>query len=304
MIITATIPQYANGTFFIQAPGSNVNEVAGQISNLGLFNASVLPNFWYGITILPAEGTSYSRFGAMFTSSPASAETQDITAILNAATPPPVGGGTVTHTAGALTAGSMLIGNGGSDLKTSPCNFGITNAGAFAAPVLLANGGTAVGTDGLVIQAISSNPDQTGLIMENLSSRVNGFAWAVVGSNSVVRCLVVEDLIASAIMLAQYGTDANHSFNVMQQLGTMGWASSADPSTNAIDTGISRTAANVIAFGNGVNGNASARLAFASLLGPATAPTGAGVAGTWAFSQDGNISFCKAGTWEVVTTAP
>lgn len=38
-------------------------------------------------------------------------------------------------------------------------------------------------------------------------------------------------------------------------------------------------------------------------IGPATAPTGAGTAGDWCFSQDGKLSFCKAGTWEVVTTA-
>lgn len=38
--------------------------------------------------------------------------------------------------------------------------------------------------------------------------------------------------------------------------------------------------------------------------GPTTAPTGGCTAGQWSFSQDGKASFCKAGTWEVVITAP
>ena len=41
-------------------------------------------------------------------------------------------------------------------------------------------------------------------------------------------------------------------------------------------------------------------------LGDATAPTGAcsSSTGAWSFTQDGKISYCKAGTWEVVTIAP
>lgn len=40
------------------------------------------------------------------------------------------------------------------------------------------------------------------------------------------------------------------------------------------------------------------------VVGPATAPTGSCTAGMWEFTQDGKGSFCKAGTWEVVFTAP
>lgn len=98
MIVTATLPQYANGNFFIQALGSNISEVAGTINTFGVFVAVLLPNLDWGITILPASGTSYSRFGTTFTS--AAIGTQDITDILTPAIPPPVSNGILLKTNG------------------------------------------------------------------------------------------------------------------------------------------------------------------------------------------------------------
>jgi hypothetical protein len=43
---------------------------------------------------------------------------------------------------------------------------------------------------------------------------------------------------------------------------------------------------------------ATAGVKLASVIGPATAPSGAcTVTGAWVFSQDGHATFCSAGTW-------
>jgi hypothetical protein len=60
-----------------------------------------------------------------------------------------------------------------------------------------------------------------------------------------------------------------------------------------------------ISFDNLTPYNQALGIASASIKGPSTAPTGScSPSGIWVFSQDGVGSFCKAGTWEVVFTAP
>lgn len=299
MIITATLIQYANGTFFVQAPGSNINEVAGQISTFGVLTASLIPNLDYGITILPPEGTSYSRFGALFTAQ--SDGTQDITAILTAAIPPPVGfGGTVTNQEGVLTAGSIVVGNGGSDVTVVPgMDFGKSKDGFLTVPAVILSDTPNSGADGLIFQVTSNNADQTAIIIQNTSSG-QVFAMGVLGSNAAIKGQIAQDGATGALFSLSYSTSPTTPFIVAPAHAVNGWASGDDPTSNPIDTGLSRTVAGAIAIGNGTQGNASGRADYATHLGPTVAPSGAGVAGAWCFSQDGKVSFCNAGTWEVI----
>jgi hypothetical protein len=78
----------------------------------------------------------------------------------------------------------------------------------------------------------------------------------------------------------------------------MGWMSSfVTPGTATPDTGLSRTAADTLACGNGTQGDASCTFKAALYQGPATAPSGSCTTVGWAFSQDGHATFCDGSTW-------
>lgn len=294
--VTATIPQYGNGNYFIQAVNNNQNQVSGNISNTGQFSTVVIANTLYGITITPPNGSSFSRFGTTFTS--VATGTQDISTILEAAIPPPVssgisavnatspleatttlgvvalscpscgagGAGTVTHTTGALNSGSMMIGNGGADIKSSPVDFGVTQAGSLTTPAMLINGGAAGALDGLIFQAQSSNADQTGFVLQNSSvAGGNGIAAVATGSNSSIRSYLYVDLITGAEYFGYHAVDATHANDSMMAGTTLGWSSGSTLDLTGLDTGLSRDSAGVVDVGNGVNKNTSGSMHFRNL---------------------------------------
>lgn len=285
MIITATLIQYANGTFFVQAPGSNINEVAGQISTFGVLTASLIPNLDYGITILPPEGTSYSRFGALFTAQ--SDGTQDITAILTAAIPPPVSGSLPDTT--NLISGDGT--GGGADSGLAPSNVMRLNSGASIQVATSTN---------FTPLAVESN-SSLGVGIGFIPTDPQGHQW-VMGSGATSSGVPGQFFFEDA-------TNGNVPFTIMANLDgsgffsvnttiLFGWLS---PTVSVLDTGFSRgDVAGEVKVGNGTLGDESGQITSFAVKGPAVAPTGAGPAGTWCFSQDGKISFCNAGTWEVI----
>jgi hypothetical protein len=77
-----------------------------------------------------------------------------------------------------------------------------------------------------------------------------------------------------------------------------GWMSGNVTTNSATpDTGLSRTAADTVACGNGTQGDASCTFGAALYQGPATAPSGSCTTIGWAFSQDGHATFCNGSTW-------
>lgn len=293
VIVTATLPQYANGNFFLQSAGSNINQVAGILNNFGVFAAPILPNVQYGITILPPTGTSYSRFGVAFTS--INATTQDITAILTASIPPPFGiGGTVTNDEGALTAGSLIMGNDGVDITTVPgADYGVSTPDVLTLPTIVIN----LSTDGNAGVVLNNTVNDSGIAFI-MGSDSSTWGAEVTGSASPIQGYIFEDIDNGAVNLLLLTLPDGTPVASLLANGIFGFVNNL-----AIDTGLSRLSQAIMAIGNGTQGDASGGLAVAVLVGPATAPSGSGTSGQWALSQDGVISFCKAGTWEVVATA-
>lgn len=183
VILTATLPQYANGNFFLQAQGSNISEIAGSLNTFGVFSAPIQSNLAYGITMLPPSGTSYSRFGTTFTSQ--NGGTQDISALLIAATPPP------------LVTGGLLLTPTTDQTVNQPDNTTLTfNAGTGADAAQISATDNLIAVDANTI-ALLANADGAGdpgsVVIQAATGSSSGSIAAMTGSVIQLAGIVFED---------------------------------------------------------------------------------------------------------------
>lgn len=173
--------------------------------------------------------------------------------------------GTVTNTSGALVNNELVFGDGANDIKVAT-GFGRGGGGnTLIVPALLVSDSPLSTTAGSVIQATSANATETAIILANTSSVPNSFGFLVTGSNSAIRGTAFFDLTVGSFYYYIYSTAANKPVISVPVSGVIGFTSTNDPSTNPVDTAISRTAANSLAVGNGTQGNASGTLHAANL---------------------------------------
>jgi len=173
--------------------------------------------------------------------------------------------GTVTNTGGNLQSNHILIGAGGSDISSSTAYF-LDSFNFLAGVGLNLSCGLCTSTDGDTIAMTGSNLDQISISLQNTSSN-KAYQIAATGSNSTVPGLDIYDALNGATLINLYSLDATHPISANGSLAVIGFSSNNDSSVAALDTGISRSAANSFAFGNGTQNDASATIKAAAFNG-------------------------------------
>jgi hypothetical protein len=203
-------------------------------------------------------------------------------------------------------------------VTANACDTGLSRLGAGS--VALGNGSQGDVTGSLTLATIAGNSDALGI---TAAVTVNGGSAAAplvtTTSNAAGNILELQGTgtgvhtwgfqsDAYGHWLAGDFTFGQYAFE-MQRNGTAnflgvgnstvyGWMTGNVTTNSATpDTGLSRTAADTVACGNGTQGDASCTFGAALYQGPATAPSGSCTTIGWAFSQDGHATFCNGSTW-------
>lgn len=172
-------------------------------------------------------------------------------------------GGTVTHTSTALTSGSMVIGNGGSDVKVAPLDYGINVAGTItsAVPIII----SAPGPANLALELANASAQGSAFIIQ--SSAGSGNIWGIQATGTTAlpfRGLLFQDATGGPINLL-LSSSSGKAVASLLATGMFGWYAGASPVSTALDTGLSRSGAATVAVGNGTPGNASGTLTATNL---------------------------------------
>lgn len=181
------------------------------------------------------------------------------------------GSGTVTHTVGALTAGSMVIGNGGGDIKIAPIDYGIStpNTLTINAPMVIADTSGGNGTFSVNNDSVSGSA----FIIDATAGTGNSWIEEATGTTALpFRGVIFEDQTAGNITLLLSSSSSSHGFASMLSQGVFGWYAGSSPVSTVIDTGISRDSAGVVDIGNGTAGNASGGLKTAAITDSGLTP--------------------------------
>jgi hypothetical protein len=181
------------------------------------------------------------------------------------------GDGTQANATAALTAGSIVVNSVGSGTETvggSSNEVPLTISSTNSAGTVFELQGTASGVHNWGFQSDNFGHWEAG----DFTSGFYGFEMQIGSSGA--------------------------GFLGIDSSAVMGWMPSyVTPSSATPDTGLSRTAADTVACGNGTQGDASCTFKAALYQGPATAPSGSCTTVGWVFSQDGHATFCNGSTW-------
>lgn len=172
------------------------------------------------------------------------------------------GSGTVTNTGGALTANAVVLGASGADTKVST---GITTNGVSELDLGVVGANGVLGLNGLTSgKATLTAPAVAGTITNaitssnvlNLPSGSVSAAAVQIGAANTGFYSAGAGNLEAASSGATIFTFASASSIRMASGIALGWTASAS-SDNAADTGLSRSAADVLAAGNGTAGDES-----------------------------------------------
>lgn len=194
----------------------------------------------------------------------------------------------------------------------NPANLGIAASGTDSnVDITTTAKGTGIfkvagGSNNTIIKASSSNTAGTSFDLVNTSASGHDLQFSSVGSAGSVGQFAIFDVTTNATAAAIYaGTNSVSAgaYFRMNSPATFGWSPDTQFDSTAADTGISRSAAKIVAIGSGAQGSTAGSVKLASVMSVGTKFTtsGCSVSSTTGGATAGTFTLGAASCTVVVT---